>query len=1400
MKDITPYISPLIESQFPSFYKEEGPQFIALIKSYYEWLEQSNNVIYQSRKLLEYRDIDQTIEDFIVYFKEETLKNVQFDTASNKRLFIKNSLDFYRSKGTERSIDLFFKLVYAQPAQVYYPGDDIFKLSDNKWKIPEYLEVTSTKLNPNYEGKQITGITSGATAFVENYAIKKKINNQADITGQIRLKIAKEVHVFFITNVKGTFQYGETIVFTGVVDPSTAPKIIGSLTELQVITGASDYVVGDIVSLTSNTGFNGKALVTSTANLTGQVDFTLLDGGWGYTTSPKIIISDKSLLINNVSPASGNLNKPFNLFGSLVQPKAYIEFDTLSGGFFQANAYVYTYNSGNVTSVSRIVNVSSNISSATGNAYLSVLSGYLPGSGNVIYNQEQTLSAKIVFKDDLTSVANIMGCSSNNSLIINDIEGGILPIAGEIVYQSNDTHGEWVTALVSNVSVNSGITVINVVNTHGSFISSQRLRGRNSFSNSNISSYSTTIGIYESYESSVISVNITNPGQNYVNNDIVTFESDTGFGAVGIVETDGSGAVSKVRILNGGKDYITAPTVVILNSASPYYFNANTGVDTTQNFISIVSNPFINGQAIIYDIEPGNTPLAGLVPGTVYYAQSSNSSGIKISSTPAGSILNLSKGLTESGHSFISKISTGSNFAGEAELGAPFDFINNMYVYSVVSNTVFFNASLDVSSAENFITLNKKLMANGDLITTLQPHPFANGQAVVYNVAQGNTRIDKLTNNSIYYVKNANTLGIKLAYANGTLIAIEPKADETGHSFGSYTSGSIEFAGEGSLAEFKIASLDDQEEIELSNDFIGGYNLYGAPYLYIQIDGSGNSALSGMENNPYGFPANPNGNLTNATIASMFSSDMYDIGTISGLSVVNPGDDYTLAPFVTIIEPAVAGLRNYDENLTVNTDTISFANGEDLYILNRRSFNGSEVAQQVTPSNILFEGHKFKDGDLVTYSTEVGSPALGGLQNNVSYYVRGSTASKISLSLTQTGATITLVPTPGNSPTKHFIQSGNYTKYGLLNGIIDSNTLKVKRLSLISKIDSSAETYIKGDTSQHIALVTNILNDETFSGLNSIVDTSVVIANGVVRTLKVIDSGYAYATQDIMSFQKEDDKTYTVGLAKGTNVRQGKGTGYFQNTKGFLSQDKYLHDNDFYQDYSYQIISRIPFERYSNMLKKVLHIAGTKFFPAVEIQTTNDVKINSYRKIEISTNFNPFANVDAVLNFIRLPNHKFANGDLITYSVENGRTEIKTDSPINGIKTISVVNPGSYYNSSVNNQIIVGGTAQGNGVAAIFVSNATGNITSVQVLNYGQGFTGTEEPYIAAGITNSFSTGATFAVSSYTGIGNNSTFYVAYANSSGFKLSLTANGSSIVNIITPLPDDPGLGHSIRNLF
>jgi hypothetical protein len=370
MRNIESKISPLIAGLFPSFYQTEGPNFIAFMQAYYEWLEQNfqlldledvtnfnvgdtvqqDNVtgtvysinnksilvlvegletfkcynicselipvtsssggasfilrggttkrlgsIFYSRNLSNIRDIDTTLDLFIVRFKEKYLKNIEFDTQTNKRLLVKNSLDLYRSKGTSRSIDLFFRLIYGVTSTVYYPGDDLFRLSDAEWFKPQYIEINSTSVDRaiTLVGKQITGVNSGATAFVERY-VKKKVN-------------AGFVHAFYISNVRGTFEVNERLKYVQIFPDS--PRIVGSLTGATVIEGSEAFQVGDLVNFESVTGLGGIGRVTSTVKGSGEVTFKLANSGWGYTTNrigdetaftSNAFLSDTILLLANV--------------------------------------------------------------------------------------------------------------------------------------------------------------------------------------------------------------------------------------------------------------------------------------------------------------------------------------------------------------------------------------------------------------------------------------------------------------------------------------------------------------------------------------------------------------------------------------------------------------------------------------------------------------------------------------------------------------------------------------------------------------------------------------------------------------------------------------------------------------------------------------------------------------------------------------------------------------------------------------------------------------------------------------------------------------------------------------------------------------------------------------------
>lgn len=286
MKELEKYISPFIASQFPSIYKEEGPLFIAFVKAYFEWLESQNQVIYDSRRLLEYRDIDKTVDVFINDFKNKYMFPIPDDIAGDKRLLQKHIKEVYGSKGTERGLKLLFQLLFGDSISVYRPGDDVFRLSDGEWNRDIYLEVSYKPYNSLFVGEFIKGRISGARAYVEKFQTKF-INN-------------KNVNIFYLTDVVGNFKYDEVILIDedklapGVSPAVTAinsPKIIGSMTEVDVSNRSSPfgYTVGDVLEVQAS-GTRGKVVVTKLKELDGTITFNLEDGGSGYTVNNTVFL------------------------------------------------------------------------------------------------------------------------------------------------------------------------------------------------------------------------------------------------------------------------------------------------------------------------------------------------------------------------------------------------------------------------------------------------------------------------------------------------------------------------------------------------------------------------------------------------------------------------------------------------------------------------------------------------------------------------------------------------------------------------------------------------------------------------------------------------------------------------------------------------------------------------------------------------------------------------------------------------------------------------------------------------------------------------------------------------------------------------------------------------------
>ena len=134
---IEKYVSPFIQSHFPAFYKEYGPNFIAFVKAYYEWMEFTGNPLQYARSIYDNTDIDNTADTFVKYFKNKYMLSIPESVVADKRLLTKHILDLYKSKGSLRAYELLFRILFNEDIQVYIPGDDVFKLSDNSYIIPK---------------------------------------------------------------------------------------------------------------------------------------------------------------------------------------------------------------------------------------------------------------------------------------------------------------------------------------------------------------------------------------------------------------------------------------------------------------------------------------------------------------------------------------------------------------------------------------------------------------------------------------------------------------------------------------------------------------------------------------------------------------------------------------------------------------------------------------------------------------------------------------------------------------------------------------------------------------------------------------------------------------------------------------------------------------------------------------------------------------------------------------------------------------------------------------------------------------------------------------------------------------------------------------------------------------
>jgi len=114
-------LSLFINRLVPDYVVSEHPQFVLFLRKFFEYIEQEKNSYDIISNLLTYTDVDQTLNEFEILFKQQYLKDFPDVIATDTALLVKNIRSFYASKGTEDSFRFLFRSLYGSDAKIFYP-------------------------------------------------------------------------------------------------------------------------------------------------------------------------------------------------------------------------------------------------------------------------------------------------------------------------------------------------------------------------------------------------------------------------------------------------------------------------------------------------------------------------------------------------------------------------------------------------------------------------------------------------------------------------------------------------------------------------------------------------------------------------------------------------------------------------------------------------------------------------------------------------------------------------------------------------------------------------------------------------------------------------------------------------------------------------------------------------------------------------------------------------------------------------------------------------------------------------------------------------------------------------------------------------------------------------------
>ena len=128
-----PHISAITNQLLPGHIANSDSELLEFAKTLIESLEEVNKSGYYQNRIDLFRDIDEIDDDLLTQLQAELGAPIPRRFAADPRLLYKHVTELYKSRGTPDSIRGFFKLLFDDDVEIYFPKEDMLIPSDGRW-------------------------------------------------------------------------------------------------------------------------------------------------------------------------------------------------------------------------------------------------------------------------------------------------------------------------------------------------------------------------------------------------------------------------------------------------------------------------------------------------------------------------------------------------------------------------------------------------------------------------------------------------------------------------------------------------------------------------------------------------------------------------------------------------------------------------------------------------------------------------------------------------------------------------------------------------------------------------------------------------------------------------------------------------------------------------------------------------------------------------------------------------------------------------------------------------------------------------------------------------------------------------------------------------------------------